>query len=371
MTDTKDLLAQAQVALEAERMQAQAAMDALNATNDSLSAANVQLQAQLDTANATIAQLQAQNDPWALVDKTGATDVTDKVQALISKGVAVPAGKYLIDAVKGLKVASAKLDPNAILVAKPNGQPRYCMVEVSGSIEGGQIIGDRDTHDYSTITSTHEWGYGLKLLDGAKATGVQVSKCTGDGVAVVGDNVTLDHVISRFNRRQGMSVFSCTGLRAYDCEFTDTSGAPNGPCAGVDFEPDNGSITDARLERCVSRNNRAGFLAWVRQTVSGNVDVTLVDCITDNNANGVHAKGLDGKAYLHMQGGKHTNRSANCRVESGSVFDIAGCTFAFTGKDRTDFTLTGMDSRTKYDIQFPTTTGLPNGTAKVGTNSYV
>jgi hypothetical protein len=364
MTDTKDLLAQAQVALEAERMQAQAAMDALNAQMDSLTAANIELQAENDA-------LRAASDPWASVDKTGATDVTDKVQALISKGLAVPAGKYLIDAVKGLKVTSAKLDPNAVLIAKPNGQPRYCMVEVSGSIEGGQIIGDRDTHDYTTITSTHEWGYGLKLLNGAMASNVQVSKCTGDGVAVVGDNVTLDYVVSRFNRRQGMSVFSCTGLRAYDCEFTDTSGAPNGPCAGVDFEPDNGSITDARLERCVSRNNRAGFLAWVRQTVSGNVDVTLIDCITDNNANGVHAKGLNGKAYLHVQGGKHTNRSANCRVESGSAFDIAGCTFGFTGKDRTDFTLTGTDSRTKYDIQFPTTTGLPNGTAKVGTNSYV
>jgi hypothetical protein len=281
---------------------------------------------------------------------------------------------YLIDAAKGLKITvPVVLDPKAILVEKANSLARDCLVEVvAGSISGGQIMGDRDNHIFDDPNSTDEWCYGLRLSgNGTKASNITVSSCTGDGIGVTGDDVVLDHVVSQGNRRNAVSVFACKGFRAFDCTFADTSGAQYGPCAGIDFEPDSGSITDARLERCVARNNRAGFLAWVRQTVSGNVDVTLVDCITDNNANGVHAKGLNGKATIHVQGGKHTNRSCNCRVESGSAFDIAGCTFGFTGKDRTDFTLTGMDSRTKYDIQFPTTTGLPNGVAKVGTNSYV
>jgi hypothetical protein len=368
VADTKDLLAQASAALDAERVASQTTIDALKATNDSLSAANVQIQAQLDTANATIASLKAASDPWAAVDKTGATDVTDKVQALWNKGLPMPAGTYLLDAVKGLTVSTAvKLDPQAVLKVKPNDAARYCLVTVlaGGSIDGGQILGDRDTHAYST-TGTDEWGYGLHLKgDGAKASNVQISRCTGDGWIVSGDNVEARNIVSTGNRRQGCSVFACTGFRAYDCVSSDTAGAPNGPCAGWDFEPDSGSITDARLERCIAKNNRAGFLGWVRSNVTGNVDVTLVDCITDNNANGMQAHGYNGKVSIKVQGGTHTNRSSGCRVEAGSTFAVDGCTFAFTGKDRTDFTVTGQDSRTKYDIYV-----LTGGKAVVGTNTY-
>jgi hypothetical protein len=136
----------------------------------------------------------------------------------------------------------------------------------------------------------------------------------------------------------------------------------------VDFEPDSGSITDARLERCTARNNRAGFLGWVRSTVTGSVDVTLVDCITDNNANGHHASGLNGKVSMKVQGGTHTNRASGVRAETGSTISVDGGTFAFTGKTRTPFTLTGTDSRTKYDLYVPAAT-VP-GKIVAGTNTY-
>jgi len=364
-------------------------VNALQAQVDSLSAANIGLQAQIDAAqqtiaglNATIAQqsaqiasLLAQNDPWAAVDKTGATDVTDKVQALWDKGLPQPAGKYLIDAVKGLKARNAvKLDPQAILVVKPNGASHYLAVEVMEgcSFDGGQIIGDRDQHDYSS-GGTHEWGHGLKLRSGSKGSNVQICNCTGDGWQAVGDNVEARNITSTNNRRQGHSLFGGKGFRAYDCISSDTNGAPNGPCAGFDFEPDpsNPTITDAVLTRCKAINNRPGFLGWERSEVAGTVDVTLVDCVTENNANGVVGGAIAGKTSIKVQGGTHTNRASNIRAETGSTIAVDGCTFAFTGKDRTDFTLTGTDSRTKYDIQTPlsSTTGL-KGTAKVGANTY-
>lgn len=334
MSDTKDLLAQASAALDAER-------SASISTIDSLTAANVAMQAQLDTANATIAGLMARLDPWAAVDKTGATDVTDQVQALIDRGLAIPAGTYLIDAAKGLHATSAlKMGAQTILKAKPNNAERYCMVSLAPgvTIDGGQIIGDRDGHTLSSPTSTDEHGYGLRLATGCKASNVQVSKCTGDGAVVVGDNVEIRNLSSRFNRRQGMSVFASKGLRVYDSQFTDTSGAPNGPCAGVDIEPDSGSVTDAVFTRCAFNGNRVGFEAWMRSGIAGGITgVQLVNCTFDNNSNHVWTKDEDGSGPVSatITGctfGKLSGSGNAIKADAGSSLSVSGNTFAILAK---------------------------------------
>jgi hypothetical protein len=351
----------------------------LTAENDSLSAANVELQAQLDTANATIASL---TDPWAAVDKTGATDVTDQVQALIDKGLSVPAGAYLIDAVKGLSVTGAlKLDPNAVLVVKPNSAERYCVLDVGdgASVEGGQIIGDRDTHGY-VPGSTHEHGGGVRLRGkGTKITGTFITKCTGDGLGLIGTDYVVDGVVSTGNRRNNCSVYGNTTGEIRNSEFSNAGNGGNpdpagliGPFAGIDVEPDKLATTSVTLTNNTILNNaHAGLCAWLRQAVGGSITITASGNTITGNANGIHAKALAGKVSITVNGNALTNKSCNCRVESGAFFDIASNTFGLVGKTRTPQTITGLSTVYKYDIQFPTTTGLPNGTAKVGTNSYV
>jgi hypothetical protein len=381
--DSKTALAQVVTAAQA----LSGMVDTLTGQVDSLSDANVQLQAQIDTANQTIASLSAQLDPWYAVDKTGATDVTDKVQALISKGLAVPAGKYLIDPSKPLTLSvpgsTLVMDANAVLIAKPNDLTRYYVLKVTADdcvVKGGQIVGDRLQHNY-TSGSTHEWGLGV-LISGNRCTvtGLKVSGCTGDGIGVTGDNCTIGpDVVCTGNRRNNLSAYDCNGLQVTGSEFSNAGngGAADpagliGPFAGIDVEPDRLAITTVTLTNNKILNNaHAGLCAWLRKEVGGSIAITASGNTIAGNANGIHAKALAGSIQITVNGNTLTNKSCGCRVESGAALSIDGNVFAFTGKDRTDFTLAGMDSRTKYDIQFPVTTGLPNGTAKVGTNSYV
>jgi len=386
VADTKDLLAQASAALDAERVASQNVLAAEKASADALSAANVQLQAQLDTANATIASLKAAADPWSAVDKTGATDVTDKVQALISKGLAIPAGKYLIDPSKPLLVSVAgstlTMDPNAVLIAKPNNLPRYYLIRVTADdckVTGGQLVGDRLQHTY-TAGSTHEWGLGISV-SGNRCTisNVKVSGCTGDGIGVTGDNCTIGPgVVSTGNRRNNMSIYGVANALVKDSEFSKAGNGGNpdpagltGPFSGIDVEPDRAATTTVTIQNCqILDNQKAGVCDWLRSEVGGSMTVTLNGNTITGNANGIHAKALAGKITVTVNGNTLTNKSCNCRVESGAAFNIVGNTMALVGNTRVIQTITGTSSVTKYDIQFPVTAGLPNGTATVGTNTY-
>lgn len=313
-------------------------------------------------------------------DASGSVDVTSAFQAAFDKAgrIKVPAGRYLIDPVIGIHVRSGsqiEMDPDAILVAKPNDAPRYCVMRAEGvsdvSIKGGQIVGDRRRHTY-TSESTHEWGYGLKVSGHRiKLSDIRISECTGDNLGVSGDDIEIMNVVCTHGRRQGMSIFTASNVRVYDSEFSLTgvlgtdSAAPYGPCAGVDIEPDRASMVDVLFERCKFNGNRAGFLAWLRSEVGGSIRATLIGCEMIGNANGAHAKALTGSIGVALDGCTLKNRSSGCRIEQGASFVITNNKFAFVGKDRTDFSVEGEDARTRYDIK-----KLTGGTAMVGLNHY-
>lgn len=369
--DTKDLLAQAVTALEAERA-------AYAQTIDSLTDASVALQAQLDAANATIAGLQGTVSiaPGALANGPLQAAI-DKAQA--GQTIRVPAGDYLLDALNPvmLKGGVTYDFTGARFAIVPNSAPRYYGMRTQGAggkILGGEIVGDRLKHTY-TSGSTHEWGYGLMVSDDAwLVEGTTVRQCTGDGVGVAGNNVTLRNCLLTENRRQGASVFTSTGFRAEGCEFSYTgafqtdSAAPYGPCAGIDFEPDSGSVRDAKLTGCTFTRNRADVLTWLRSEVSGTLDVTLEDCTTDGtSSNGVWAKDEAGRAgsvkvtLRRNKLGKHSG--AAVKADAGSVVTVGG-EQAEANTFNNGATLK-QGIATQYDIQRPN-----GGVASVGWNLW-
>lgn len=347
---------------------------------DSIASALASLQAAVDGLKAVTASLDACNEALRTVtvhvDTSGTVDVTDAIQAYLDKAghQQVPAGRYLIDPLKSLRVRSGtklELDPEAVFIAKPNAAIRYAVFKLDGvtdvEITGGQIVGDRDLHDYSKVTSTHEWGYGLQIKgDLIKVRGLRVSNCTGDGLSVSGNGIELREVVSTNNRRQGMSVFNVDVLNVYDCEFSNTNGTA--PQAGVDIEPDSGSASNVLFERCKMNNNAtAGLLSWTRNGTGASITgIEARDCTMANNANGVHAKGLAGPIVTISLNGclLSKNRGSGARIESGANLAIDGCTFEAV-IDRADFTLTGTSTKTVNDIRV-----LTGGAATVGTNSY-
>jgi hypothetical protein len=337
MADTKELLAQATAALDAERLAASLAAGVAKAS--------------LDAATAQIADLKAQIaalNPWNGIDKTATVDVTAAAQQALDAGFPAPAGRYLIDPLHTLVIRkSMALDPNAVFIAKPNNATRYCVLSVVGTditVTGGQIIGDRLQHAYVT-GSTSEWCYGAQLSgDRITIDGLKVSQCPGDGLGVSGKDIVIRNVVSTQNRRQGMSVFTAPGLKVYDSEFSYTGAyltdgaAPNGPCAGVDVEPDAMATVDATFERCTFPGNRAGLLAWLRSEVGGSLNITMKDCATGGNANGLNAKALAGSIHITVTGGKSvSDRSSTARIDAGATLDISGVT------------VTGLSS--KYALQ--------------------
>jgi hypothetical protein len=310
MSDTKDLLAQSMTALDAERATSQATIAALQAQ---------------------VTALQSKLDPWAAVDKGASLDVTAQVQALIDQGLPVPAGRYLIDPVVGLVAKrDLTLDTNAVLVAKPNSAPRYCVLRINDgvTVTGGQILGDRLSHTY-TVGSTHEWGYGFRMGNGCTIDGLRVSQCTGDGVGPTGNDCILRNIVSTQNRRQGMSIFGVQNVKVYDSEFSFT-GALNGqagtaPMAGVDIEPDSGNALGIEFINCKFTDNQtAGLLLWTRSGTGSAISATATNCQFDRNANGINAKSLSGQPVaLTVNGGSFDHdRSSAARIDAGAKLTI-------------------------------------------------
>jgi hypothetical protein len=316
----------------------------------------------------------------------GVADDTLAIQKAIDAGDGrVPAGKYLINTLRvptsdsyyGLIVPKGKTlacDKGAVFVVKPNAAPKNCCIRLEGEMLGGFVQGDRKTHTYSG-TSTHEWGYGVQARgDGVHMADVGIDGCTGDGLGVSGTNHLFERVVSTNNRRQGGSGFTGSNWKFVDCVFADT-GALDGqagakPMAGFDVEPDSGKADNIEFNNCrFSGNDGGGLVCWTRSGTGASVtNVRVIGGSISGSANCVHASSVSGLPMTLSVKGCNLKRGTGVglRIEANATaLDVSDNTFA-TPTDRTDFTLTGTDSRTKYDV-YP----INGGKATVGTNRYV
>ncbi|WJE24663.1 right-handed parallel beta-helix repeat-containing protein [Bacillus cereus] len=115
--------------------------------------------------------------------------------------VVLPMGIYLID-------ENTPIEPQsfmtlnlggATLKIRDNGLVKYAIVRYQRNqkfsrITNGRIEGDKDTHDYTTIPHTHEWGYGIEVgnttpIEGSNISyisidNMEILNCTGDGIAM-------------------------------------------------------------------------------------------------------------------------------------------------------------------------------------------
>ena len=303
----------------------------------------------------------------------GVKDDTAAIQAALNKlgtlggTVVIPAGRYLIDAAKNLRPLSRtllKLEPGAVLVAKPNALSRsyviYLKDKVDVEIQGGEIIGERDRHDFSRVSGTHEWGHGIQVLGCKRVTisDIRISNCTGDGICLGGmsDDVVVSKAICDNNRRQGLSITNTTNVKVLGGEYINTNGTA--PQCGIDIEPDDPYsnsktlIQGARL----AGNKVYGLLIWNRVS-----DVTVTGCtIEKNNSNGVTTHGCSGIKFTGNT--VRYNSATGLRIDDGtSNIVVSGNTFygnyARQGiKTRTQFTQTGWSSKVERDMLIRGTT---------------
>lgn len=225
-------------------------------------------------------------------------DAIDRA-AMAAGIVTVPAGRYLIDPVRSIRLRSnitLRMAPGAVLVAKPNTAPRGYVLLMEGvsdvRISGGEIIGERDAH----LGSTGEWGHGIMIRGASRVTvsNLRVSRCWGDGISIGGlarvgaegrpsTDILIANVVSRGNRRQGLTIGRSRRVRVVDSEFSDTHGTK--PEYGIDIEPDRpGRADDIAIERCVLRGNRGGGIQVYHR--AGNVKIRA--CTIEGNGFGIY-----------------------------------------------------------------------------------
>jgi len=219
----------------------------------------------------------------------------EAIDALPKDGgtVYVPAGAYLIDPTRSVKLRSRmylSMATGARLLAKANAEPRaYVLLakEVEEvEISGGRIIGDRDSH----LGTTGEWGHGIRIQGCSAVTvrNIHISRCWGDGISAggiknpgepnrPGRDYLFEKVVCTENRRQGLTIGSSRGVRVRNCEFSDTGGIP--PGAGIDIEPDTDIARDVVIENCLVRGNRGPGISLYKRAA----EVTVRNCTIERN----------------------------------------------------------------------------------------
>jgi hypothetical protein len=319
------------------------------------------------------------------------TAFQNAINSLPSDGgtVVVPAGNYKIDAVRSVKLRSRmhlKMDPDAKLIAKATSSDKYnvllCEKLDDLEISGGQIIGERDSHQGTGGESGH--GLNVRGCDRVTIRGVRVSKCWGDGISigpkpmwkaplVMSRDVAVVGVTCVGNRRNAFSITNAINVDVWDSEFSDTRGTT--PQSGVDVEPNkdeygsNDYCDKIHFENCImSGNAQSGIVIWNRAR-----GVTVKNCVMQGNGtSGIFTEGANNVLLVGNSISRSGSNGAAIRKNS-SNFDIYNNTFYqnYTKqglKSRNPaFYLTGTSPKVERDI-IVTNTGRVN--VVVGKNYY-
>ena len=154
-----------------------------------------------------------------------------------------------------------QMTDNTYIRVQPNKMPKYTLFQIyqvsNVKISGGNLLGDRDEHDYTTISDTHESGYLMDITAGENilVDGVVMKNSTGDGMGIgcIGtytdrglgliyqqsSDVTVKNCTFDSNRRNGISPGDGLRITIDNNEFLNS---------GIDTEKSEGTAPRCAID---------------------------------------------------------------------------------------------------------------------------
>ncbi len=196
--------------------------------------------------------------------------------------IALPPGEYLVgentnpiyaDGIDLLPDMTLDLTDDVVIRMAPNDRPNYCVLNLNGNsnitIRGGELIGDRDEHDY-VGKSAHSEGHGICVwtaVDRVLIEQMDLHDVTGDGVLVLGEvpsnpdpaqatNITIRNNRIHHNRRQGIAIVGGANIVIDHNHIHHINGSS--PQFGIDIEGAGRRDNDILVTRNNFHDNRGG-----------------------------------------------------------------------------------------------------------------
>ena len=354
------------------------------------------LSSQLDNiANLTI---DVKNPPLPLIGAKGdgVTNDTDNINAIIQYAknngggkIYFPSGTYMIETAisntteKGIVIDGdnihIELSDGAVLKAIPNQYPKYSILTFKdmkhGRVKGGKIIGDRIEHDYTSISGTHEFGFGVHIYS---AENITVEKCyisdlTGDCIEIWGRNnptdgyipskfITIKNCSLNMSRRNNISIVVGSDITISENIISnagESDGVNDGtdPKSGVDIE---GGSNPSRINviNNIFTNNLGGSVIVFNGNevnISGNISDQTIMYQYSSNTN-ISNNILRNFKGTKRAGIEQTITSINPNTK-GYMIPI-GCKYEINSQQTFDFTSIGSPNNDIGTVFVTTGTGV-------------
>lgn len=232
--------------------------------------------------------------------------------------------------------ADTTINIDGTLSLKANGFPRYNIFEITANnvtIKGaGSIKGDKDSHDYTTIESTHEWGFGISIngrqreiedhaIYNIKIEGLEICNFTGD--CIYGNhvhNLTISDVYLHDTRRQGISLTDYIRNAVIE-NFRITNINDTLPKSAIDIEPNYGTARNITIANGIIGNVEQGVLLY-----TNSYDTTYISDVLITNIEFIEVNGQKA-AYACVK----SNATINLRIENINLTNLSNTMVLFSG----------------------------------------
>jgi hypothetical protein len=228
----------------------------------------------------------------------GVTDDTTAIQAALTLAgnIIIPAGVYIVNPLTMVANTTIYMGPGVTLKAKSGTYGTNDRLLTIG-VDNVTIFGAGATLQMlkSEYTSGSDQNHTVFMANASNVAiyDLHTKDSGGDGFyigSVVCNNISLINCTGDNHRRNGVSITNVIGLTIQGGRFTNTTGATNGPCAGIDIESnllDNYYLQNIWINDVYTSGNIGCGLSITPQSKYAPVSINITNCTSFNDGGSI------------------------------------------------------------------------------------